>query len=308
MKKLSLRLVILIGILVLLDLIFGIIFRQIIEHSPDGRYYKANYSLTQCNEELVVFGSSRAETNFVPSVFTDSLNLSAWNTGRGGQTLPFWYAMQQGVLNINTPKVAVVNIENDFLTYDMSNGYERAGFLRPFYRKHYEIRPIINRISSFEKTLMSSNIYAFNSSFYYLLRPYLIRGLDGKKEFKGWKTRYGTIEQNNKDYYVYNSTQELNMETTLLFNKFIENFTNKGCNVFIVVSPNYKQLVKYSPTLEYVSNMNNVTLLNHSNNKKFVDNHLYFNDNFHLNIEGAIEFSKCIGNEIARTYNMGYSQ
>lgn len=303
MKKLFIKIVILLLVLIAIDIVFGIIFRRIIEISPDGRYYKANYSLSQCNEEIIIFGSSRAETNYTPFIFEDSLKLSTWNTGRGGQSLPFWYAMELGILDDNIPKIAVVNIERDFLSSDMSNSYQRAGFLRPYYFKHNEIHPVIDKISKSEKYLMFSNLYAFNSSFYYLLRPFLLKGLDGKKELKGWKTRDGVISKPRRDYNIYASKQSLNEETVKLFNLFIENLTTEYCDVYVVISPNYKQLIEYSPTIEYVSNMKNVTLLDYSNNKIFVDNHLYYKDPSHLNIKGAVEFSKYISHEIKNNIN-----
>lgn len=303
MKKLFIRIFIVLSVLLVIDIVFGVIFRYIIDISPDGRYYKANYSLSQSDEEIIIFGSSRAETNYAPFVFEDSLKLRTWNTGRGGQSLPFWYAMELGVLDSNIPKIAIVNIEKDFLSYDLRNSFQRAGFLRPFYFKHNEIRPIINKISKFEKYLMLSNMYAFNSSFYYLLRPFLIKGIDGKRELKGWKTRNGVIHESKNNYRYYNSNQRLNKETVKLFNRFIENLSTKGCVVFVVISPNYKNLIEYSSTVEYVSHMKNLIFLNYSNNKKFVDNHLYFKDLDHLNVEGAVEFSKRISQEIKNNIN-----
>ncbi|MCB0749511.1 MAG: hypothetical protein KDC90_18780 [Ignavibacteriae bacterium] len=315
MKKLFFKIIVLLSVLIVIDIIFGIVFRHVIDISPDGRYYKANYSLSECDEDIIIFGSSRAETNYAPFVFEDSLKLSTWNTGRGGQSLPFWYAMELGILDDNIPKIAVVNIESDFLSGDMSDSYQRAGFLRPYYFKHDEIHPVIDKISKSEKYLMFSNLYAFNSSFYYLLRPFLLKGLDGEKELKGWKTRNGVIKKSNNDYMVYNPNQtSLNKDAIKLFNKFIYNLTDIGCDVYIVISPNYKTLIDYSPTIEYVSHMKGVTFLDYSNNKHFVDNHLYYKDHSHLNIEGAIEFSKHISQEIknninkARTHNNVYKK
>ena len=298
MKKLFIRIITVLAILIVVDIIFGIVFRHIIDISPDGRYYKANYSLSECYDDVVIFGSSRAETNYAPYVFEDSLKLSTWNTGRGGQSLPFWYAMELGILDDNIPEIAIVNIERDFLSGDMSGSYQRAGFLRPFYFHHDEIRPVIDKISKSEKHLMFSNLYAFNSTFYYLLRPFIVKGLDGEKGLKGWKTRNGVIAKSKTDCNIHTSKQTLNEETVKLFNIFLDSLTSKNCDVYVVVSPNYKQLIKYSPTIEYVSNLKDVTLIDYSNNKIFVDNHLYYKDPSHLNIKGAIEFSKEISHKI----------
>lgn len=300
MKIILKKFILIITILYALDFCLGLILMKVLEYSPDGRYYKANYSLNKCNEDIIIFGSSRAETNYAPFVFEDSLKLTCWNTGRGGQTLPFWYAMEEGVLLRYTPKIAIVNIERDFLSTSLKEGYERSGILRPFYYRNKEIRPIINEISKFEQFYLLSKIYAFNSSFYYLFRPYLIKGLDGKIEDKGWKTRDGIVTENRNNLEIYNTSLKLNNQAVQLFQNFITNLTNRGCKVFVAISPNYGCIVESTSTIEFVKTMKNITLLNFSNNASFSSNNKYYKDENHLNIIGAIEYSKEICNAIIK--------
>jgi hypothetical protein len=308
MTKLIKRILILTSVLVLMDFIIGTTLNQILINSPDGRYFKANYSLKNCNEDIIIFGSSRAETNYAPFIFEDLLNLSCWNTGRGGQSLPFWYAMEKGVLARYTPKIAIINVERDFLSSDLNNGsYERAGFLRPFYYGHPEIRPLINKISKHERILLISKTYAFNSSFYYLFRPYLIKGLDGRKDDKGWKTRKGVMQRNETELRNIKTARNLNLDTMKLFEEFLQNLTSKGCKVYVVASPNHGVLVESTSTFEHIKRMKNIHFINFSNDIMLSNNSKLYKDPNHLNVDGAVEFSKRVCRKIVEyeRRNMG---
>lgn len=303
MKILFKRVLFLIIILIIVDFVFGFALNKILVNSPDGRYFKAEYSLKKCNEDIVIFGSSRAETNYAPKIFENVLNLTCWNTGRGGQSLPFWYAMEQGILSRYTPKIAIVNVEREFLSTDLKVSYERSGFLRPFYYDTPEIRPVINKISKFEKLLLMSKTYAYNSSYYYLLRPYLIKGIDGEIEDKGWKTKKGTIPVGKDSLIKINTSSEINHGTLKLFNSFISDLTSRGSKVFVVLSPNYGSMVESTSTINYLKKMKNIRVIDVSNDKTFFNNNEYFKDANHLNIDGAIEFSIKVSHEIMRYQN-----
>jgi hypothetical protein len=300
MKKLFYKSFLLFVLMIVTDQSLGSLFDLILKNSPDGRYYKIHYSLSECRDDLIIFGSSRAETNYATTLFRDSLQMSAWNTGRGGQGLPYWYAMQQGIMDNHTPKIAVINIESSFLSVNVEKTYERAGFLKPFYKNHPSIRPVINAISPFEKYFMYSGLYAYNSSFYYLLRPFFFSGLDGDREKMGWKTRDGVVKPSMGKERVVQTKRHLNPETKALFNAFISKFIEKKCKVFLVLSPDYKTSYVSTSTLEYLQNLENVILLDWDYQKVFNQNHQYFKDNNHLNTYGAVTFSSHICQQIKK--------
>lgn len=299
MKKLIKKILILIVLVVLADISLGFLLNKILLNSPDGRYYKANYTLNKAKEEVIIYGSSRAETNYAPHIIEDSLKLSCWNTGRGGQTLPFWYSMQEGVLKRYTPTITILNVEDNFLSGDLNDeSYERAGFLRPFYYNNPETRPMIERISKSEKFLLNSKLYAYNSSFYYLLRPYLLENLDGKISDKGWKVKSGILKESNKNIKTIQTKEELNDETVKLFDMFISNIKEKGSEIYIVVSPNYGYNIESTSTIEYIKNIKNINFINFGNDSSFYENHLLFNDFEHLNRKGAIKFTEKLSSKI----------
>jgi hypothetical protein len=293
---------------VICDYIMGAGLDFIRDRSPDGRYYKAQYSLEKCKEDIIVFGASRAEVNIVPQIFEDSLKMTCWNTGRGNQTLPFWMCMEAGILNRYVPKIAIVDIEAEFLSADVTGSYVAAGLLRPFYRKHKEIRPFLNKISLSERYFIYSSLYAYNSSYYYLLRPFILRGLDGKTEDKGWKARPGQMTPSKSNPVTISTSKALNNETIKLFNEFISDLTTKGCKVFIVISPRFNENIIGTSTVEYLLNMKNVSLVNFDDNKIFTDNCSFYRDPDHLNVEGAIKFSTLLVGKVRKVNNADNTQ
>lgn len=291
-------------LLAVLDFLCGKVLDVLRDHAPDGRYQKALYSLERCQEDVVIIGSSRGESNFVPFVFEDSLHTSCWNASRGGQGLPFFRCMQEGILARYTPKLVILNLEPDILQIEMGPEYEAAGWIRPFYSNHPEIRPFMDRISPLEKWLLVSRLYSYNSSFYYLLRPYIFRGLDGKKGDKGWKPRDIQLD----DRLVREVSEErfdepLNPEAVAEFEMLLDRFRQQGSKVFMVVSPNYARTVISSNTLDYlqkIAKKRSIPLLIYADDRAFANNKDYFADPDHLNETGALVFSKMLCHEISQ--------
>ena len=271
------------------------------DKSPDGRYYKTKHSLETSDEDVVIIGSSRGEMNYNPFVIEDSLKVTAWNASRGGQGLPYFHAIQNGILNRYVPKIVILNIEGSMLEH--RRFLAEAGFLRPFYQGHPETQPILNEISYFEKFYNRLRLFSYNSSYYYLLRPYLIKGLDGRREDKGWKPRDGRIHEIflRDTTEIVKDTEPLNEGAVAEFEHIAKTFKEKGSRLFIVVSPNYQVYEDNTPTINYLRNFaksNQIPLLIHSNDTTMIRNPDFFIDPDHLNRQGSTYFTKKLIGEI----------
>ncbi|GGF44992.1 SGNH/GDSL hydrolase family protein [Echinicola rosea] len=306
MRRLIKNMAIIIASFLVMDFLIGTVLDATLKNSPDGRFYKIQYTLSDCVDDIIIYGSSRAESNYVPKVFRDSLGLSCWNSGRGGQSLPFMYAMNKAVTERHSPKIAIINVEDIFLEYreEEHSFFDRAaGILRPFYIDHPSVRTIVNHNSYAEPYLNYSNLYAYNSSYYYLLRPYAIEGLDGKIEDAGWKPKPGKLKSQKYEQRVVQEDNELNPEYVALFDEFITSLRNRGTQVYVITSPNYKEKVVSTRTLEYIKNRKDIVFFDFSNDTRFTDNKTYYNDPNHMNRTGAIAFSAEIAKKIKSQTN-----
>ena len=97
---------------------------------------------------------------------------------------------------------------------------------------------------------------------------------------------------------IENSKKNLNHDSVLLFEKFIGNFISKGCEVYVVISPNHGILIESTSTIKYLNSKKELVLLNYANNHSFSENSDIFMDSSHLNRLGAVKFSKRICSRI----------
>jgi hypothetical protein len=284
------------------DYIIGYGLDIIRDNSPDGRYFKSQYSLEKGKEDIVIFGASCAETNFAPSIIEDSLKMTCWNASRGGQGLPFWMCMELGILKRYTPKIAIIDIGEERLSAKLDEFYDATGILRPFYNNHKEIQHIIDRISFFEKYFVHSRLYSYNSSFYYLFRPYFIEGLDGRKEDKGWKPLDLYLAPSVPKLVNINTSKKLNDQSVEMFNEFVTNLTKRGCKVYVVIVPTYNERVISTSTIEYIKKMKNVQIIDFEDNIVYSQKSEFFYDFMHLNREGALLYTKNMAGKIKKLY------
>ena len=306
MKRLITKSCILIITFFIVDYFGGIGLDRILLNSPDGRYYKARYSLSLGNEEMIIFGASTAEMDYVPRVFENNLGVTCWNAGRGGQNLPFWRCIELELLNRYSPKIVLIDVNPELLSWDnntLQKSYESAGILKPFYNFNQKMRPILNSSSIYEKYFLLSRTYAYNSSFYYLFRPYFFRDLDGKNTDKGWKPLSGRLKSTTTKPYLYNTSLPLNPRAVVLFNEFIDSFVRKGCRVFITYPLSNNEILQCTSTKEYIKRLPNITIVDIDGRDSISTASWYFKDSQHLNEDGAIKYSNLISRKIRDLLN-----
>lgn len=303
MNKLFTQLALIAGLMVVIDLSFGQLFGFILDNSPDGRYYKAKYTLEEAKEDIVIIGSSRGEINYVPHLFEEAFGLKCWNASRGGQGLPYFRAVEQGILKRYAPKLVILNLEADILEHVPF--YQEAGFLRVFYKGHPEIQPTLNKISPNEKWMLQSNLYAFNSSYYYLLRPFVFHNLDGKISDHGWKPSHGTWVDPGFPFETINSRKALDAAAVEEFEALVKHFTEEGVQLVFSIAPNYGEKTIMTSSLQHiqaVAKQNSIPLFNFSADPTFVKNAREYIDIQHLNVEGANRFTAMLIDSIQERF------
>ncbi|MBK8195094.1 MAG: hypothetical protein IPK76_18475 [Lewinellaceae bacterium] len=282
------------GLFLVFDQLGGLLLDTLRDNSPDGRYHKAKYTLEHCDEDVVVIGSSRAEINYVSQIIEDSPGCLAGMPVAADRACPISGQCRREFLRGTARKVVILNIDDNDLEGGMA--YEHAGFLRPFYSTHPEIRPVLDKTSKFEWLLLKSRLYAYNSSFYYLIRPYLVPGLDGKAEDKGWKPRPGTMDYDpGKKLESEPVKTPLNPEAVAAFDYMVDKFLEKDCQVFFVVSPNYGRSIGSSSAIEYLkktSDKTGIPVFVYSADSSYITHPELYVDPEHLNIDGAQKFTR----------------
>lgn len=79
MNKFLVRIVVFFMAVAIIDIIFGKCCDYMYEHSGSGDSRKINYAIRECNADVLILGSSRANHHYNPQILSDSLGLSAYN-------------------------------------------------------------------------------------------------------------------------------------------------------------------------------------------------------------------------------------
>jgi hypothetical protein len=311
--KLSYKLIAFVLILYTCDLVVGRSFTYLLAKLSDGRYYKTQYSLDHANEDIIIIGSSRGETNYNPAVFTKVLSMSCWNASRGGQSLPYFLAIEQEILKRHSPKLIILNMEQNALEGEID--YEKSAFLRPFSQTHTFVYALLSQKNCLEKYRLFSNIYINNSILYYLIRPFFIKNKDGKQSDKGWKPRIGNISPSlvEKKVAIRAAVKksELNQSKISILNKIIETATANNSKLVISFSPDYFPTPIETATMNYIksfSHSKGITVYDFTKDITLNKKNGFFIDLEHMNQTGANTLSEMLSFKILNNNVNSYNQ
>jgi hypothetical protein len=283
--------VILIFLVGITDRVIGKILRHLYFKQTSGLYYRTTYAIDSTKADMLIFGSSRANHHYVPEIFEERLNLSFFNTGRDGNFLLFNYAAFKAVINRYTPRIIIFDFNPDEMYYEESD-YERLSSLLPYCKKHPEILSIVELKSPFEKYKQISEIYPFNSCLLTIIMGNLETNKNRKGDIKGYVPLTGVI-RDTVLHKMYNPEGELDGNKVNSIQDIIQYCNNYNINLFFIQSPIYAQVENTMSTqyLAKVAKENNVIFWNFSNCIDFLSNPMYFQDQKHLNGNGATFFS-----------------
>jgi len=292
------KLLLLLLILFLLDFSIGNTLRYFYFKQEWGRQYRATYALEKTTADALIFGSSSAYHHYVPDIIEARLKQSCYNTGSPGQSLLYNYAILKAILKRYSPKLIILDVSGGDFRVDQES-YDRLSFLLPYYKKHEEIRPIVNLKSPMEKYKLLSSIYAFNSSFLMIAGGNSEYFKKRTTDIKGYKPLFRTW---NEPLTIRNPEQyPLDRTKINIFRSFIEDCRNFGIKLFIVYSPTY---IEYSQKdysiliIGKIAKEQNIPFIDFTNDTAFTNHPSLFDDPVHLNFKGAELFTARVTNII----------
>lgn len=289
-------------IVLFLDFSIGYTLRYFFFKQISGPYRRVTYSLEESTEDILVFGSSLAHHNFIPSLITEMTGLSCYNTGRDGADIYYYSALQQGIFKRYTPKIILMNINlNELL--NKKDSLQRLSYLLPYYETHEEIRPIIEQRSRFEKIKLLSNIYPFNSAMLTIAKYNVVHD----KDDKGYIPLNTSVSEREMadalrvEPVATTTNAEIDSTLVFVFETFIQNCTETPTELIIVFSPTYKLYPHENEMFQLIQSIagkHEIALWDYSQDSTFTNRHGFFTDRMHLNHRGAQLFSEQIARRI----------
>jgi hypothetical protein len=295
-KRILTRLAVLLVSIFVLDFAVGAALKHLFFAKRTGFDARANYVINKANEDILVFGSSKASEHYDTRILRDSLKMSVYNAGRDLSYIHYHYALLQAVLKRYTPKLIILDTRaNEFEKFEYGENLDRLNVLLPFYDSHPEIREVCLLRGKYEKFKLFSKTYPYNS----LILSGLVELLPLKRFKKddsvnGYIAKYGQYKGSKPPYNVKDDVDAL---AAGYYKKFVLACKAKNIKLVVAFSPLYQKIdpdknrnVAY---IERVCKENNVPLFSYLIDDQF-NNPKYFFDDRHLNREGSVVYTNRI--------------
>lgn len=301
MRKFILRTFLFFALVVIMDVAFGYVFIYLRSHAKSGLTEKCEYIANKSKDDIIILGSSRAVHHYVPQVIEDSLGLSCYNCGQEGNGVVLAYGRFKMLTSRYNPKLIIYEVTPDFDYGNVDSNSKYLSYLRPYYDSNSEIN---NIISVFDDELSSLKM---KSKMYQNTAKILnnIRDLFGSVDkHKGYVPIYGKMNPNNSkkqtiiDNYTVDSLKFSYMERLIVEAKSMD------IPLLFIVSPRYNDSDYFKgcgPAVE-LCNKYNVNFINFIDCETVSNNIEYFQDNGHLNNNGAIAYTNLIVNAVLRGF------
>ena len=205
------------------------------QHTHDVSGPKIKYLVDSVNEDVVFMGASRCNMHYVPSIISDTLNMSVYNGGiNSSENILSHYIMLCHILAHHTPKVICLEImRNDFMKEDMP--FTKISFFAPYVGINDRVDSVYKEAGEY-KYYMLSHLYRYNAK--------AISNLAGLKVDKHENGDRGYISYPQPNYVLdklekEHTPKEIDEVKIKYIHKFINLCKEKGVRLVFVTAPKY---------------------------------------------------------------------
>jgi len=270
------------------DQFIGLLLKRLYSTTNYEDIAKIRYSCDSTNQQILIYGSSRAQHHYIPDTITKYTGLSCYNCGIGGQGLAFSYIQIAEMLKRQKPVLIILDVSPNIILDPESD--EKLKMLMPFYYRDTIIQNILTNSSWIEKIKYYSAVYPYNGTILSIMKSILSLKSDRNK---GYIPLYGRLSDESE--WTDNSGNLIIPERqVILLNRIISSCKLNNVILKLVVSPIRKKHNSDDSILKQVRELaeqNGIEYLDFSIDKTFIMNNIFFKDNLHLNSDGATVFS-----------------
>ena len=280
-----------------MDFAFGQFFSYLRAHAKGGSTANCEYIANRATDDIIILGSSRATHHYIPQIIEDSLGVSCYNCGEEGNGVVLAYGRLKMLTDRYTPKLVIYELTPgfDYGTKDPNTKY--LGYLRAYYNKD----GISDVFDDFDDELsflkMKSKMYQNNSR----IVPLIFDNLFCRVNNKGYDPLYGTLDISKvKEGQKGDGVSTIDSLKLNYLEKIIKLCQRKGIPLLFMISPWYDYgvgFVEYEPAIT-LSEKYSIPVCNYLNSPTFSQNYQLFQDNCHLNNEGAKVFTNTLVRDI----------
>ncbi len=291
MKRFIIRILAFLLLMFVVDRGVGLGMKYMQEKASGGYIGHHNKIIHHSNEDVLIFGSSRAIHHYNPQIIKDSLNMSCYNCGQNGNGIILFYGWWQLMKERHTPKIVIYDVYPRFDYLIGEDNHKYLGWLRSEYDTD-SIQEIFEDIDTTEKYKMQSMMYRYNSKFLQNIVDFVhpifkIKG-DGFLALKGEMNKM-KIKKGKKG----GSHPEIDSLKLHMIEKLIVDMKKHDVQLFFVASPLwYGSTGSEFDAIQRICQQQDVKFYDFSDAPKYVRNNKLFKDGSHLNARGADEFTR----------------
>ncbi|MBP6870599.1 MAG: hypothetical protein KBC43_01210 [Bacteroidales bacterium] len=283
-----------------LDRITGFCLARLYHTSNYYDYAKLRYTLDSTDQDILIFGSSRAVNQFDSRIISKKTGMSTYNCGFGGQGLQFSYIQMAETFKRYTPKIIILDISPNILLDPKSN--DKLKILLPYFKKDTLIYNALTGNDYKEKLKFISAIFPYNSTILYMLRKF---HEDFNDSLKGFIPIHRMLDTANLSVQIdkqFPGSVITEANFTHL-DQIINLCKSNDVQLVVVICPIYRlneNLKKHTGHIKDHINQNfkEIQLMDYSQHPMFLHEEKLFSDNLHLNYEGAKMFSEVFSEEL----------
>lgn len=289
MKNFLLKISLFAAILFCIDRIAGYAFAYLSENSKGGYTGHYHHLTEKTNDDVLIFGSSRAIHHYNPQIITDSLGLSCYNCGHDGNGIILFYGWWKMISKRYHPKMIIYDIADGFDLLKGEDNHKYLGWLKNAY-DHDGIKDIFLSVDETERYKMMSLMYRYNSKWHQVVTDYICpRDVIQDNGFLPLEGSFDSMKvRKNVNLDEPFEFDELKLE---YLNRFVQEIGDTKL-IFGVSPLFYGHNEAHLKPVKELCEKYDIKLYDYSNSEKYVHNADFFRDGSHLNAKGADEFTK----------------
>jgi hypothetical protein len=289
MRKYLLKILLFFALVAAVDFVFGRVCGYLASHPQGGLTANLRYICEASHEDILMLGSSRMQHHYVPGILRDSLGMSCYNAGIGGNGIILSYGLMEMVLERYSPRIVLYDVSSFDMYADDNSRY--IDNLKPFCLDHPELMEILTDVNPAEKWKIRSGLYRYNSQFLALLGDYLrpSQSLDN-----GYWPLQGVMDYEPElPHGPLTDVDPLKMN---YLSKFIDLCRSHGVTLFFIASPSYfgALLPADNDPAKHLCEASGVPFLDYYADSLLCSSKAYWADAVHLNDAGAQVFTRKI--------------
>lgn len=306
MKKFVCSLVFILISLLATDRIGGMVMDYVGQHTNDVLGPKLRYLRDSIHEDVILMGASRCHHHYLPSILSDTLDMSVYNAGVGGSNNIYsHYIVLQHILARTTPKVICLEVmPADYCP--QADDFSTVSFFAPLFG-HSEAADSIYLLAGNHWAYQLSHLYRYNAK-----ASSNILGLAFNRQ-KGEDHGYIPLPA-PRQQPATPKKEETAIDRDSLKYVYMERFAHacqdRNIQLIFTVSPRFSTVdAHHYDVLKAFAHDHQIPFMDYHTSGLYLDHPEYFKDVSHLWDKGARRFSARFASDLkkllqsAKAYN-----